>query len=206
MATQSQQLHVDSDGKRTSAVWSDDGDGTNRWLLWSRNAILELVARTLDAAAGATDRGIMALAVRRDTPAGPSTDGDYASLSVNSTGHLLAARAVDGTDAPSLATNGQTAADDLVVKASAGRLHGVAGTVLSGEDGYILAIDATSQPSDGAVAAELTYPVAAASADVAVNIPLPGHAFGTGIVLVWSTTSATLTAGSAKLLLTAYYD
>lgn len=206
MATQGAALHTDADSKRTSAVWSDDGNGTTRWLLWARNAILELLARTVDAAAGASDRGIMALAVRRDTAAGPSADGDYASLSVDSAGRLRSVVTRDTGDTPSMATNGQTAADDLVVKASAGTLWGIAGTVESGEDGYILAIDAASQPSDGAVAAELTYFVGAASAAQGVNIPVPGHAFGTGIVLVWSTTSNQLTAGSAKLRLTAYYD
>jgi hypothetical protein len=40
MPLQPAALHTDSDGKRTSAVYEDDGAGTDRWLLWIRDAVL----------------------------------------------------------------------------------------------------------------------------------------------------------------------
>ena len=201
MAQQSAQLHTDQDSKRTSAVYSDDGNGTSRWLLWSRNAILELLARAEDAAHVTADRGIMALAVRRDTPAaGSDTDGDYEALQTNDAGALRvsAGEPLDHTTSTALA-------DDLVVKASAGTLHHIEVTIASGADGYLQVHDATSQPADTAVP-ELVIPVRAASAEVHTTIALPGHVCGTGIVLVWSTTKTTLTAGAAAMFATAYYE
>ena len=191
------------DSKRTSSVWSDDGDGTSRWLLWSRNAITELLARTRDAAAGASDRGIMALAVRRDTPAGAGADGDYDPLSVDDLGRL---RTISQSQGDGLSHASSSAeADDLVVKASAGRLFLVTGYVASGEAGWVQVHDATSQPSNGATP-ELSWYMNAASTTQRLNIDVPGHLFGTGIVLCWSTTGPTLTAGSANMFMTAYYE
>lgn len=242
-APQSTDLHSDTNGVPTSAVFADGGDTTPRWLLWTRIAngghtafgattdaaitnpatngtligfIRGLLTKAATIAEGfkaedtahvSADVGVMPLAVRKDTAAASSgTTGDYEPLQTDSLGRLRTVAKRDSTDALSIATNAHTAADDLVVKASAGTLHSIVGTVLSGEDGFIMVIDAASQPANGAVAVEAIYTVGAATANVPVNIPLPGHACTTGIVIVWSTTSATLTAGGAKLLLTAYYE
>lgn len=81
-------LHTDSDNKKTSAVWADDGTGTSRWLLWARNALLESAIKVVDAAAGAADRGLNVLAVRRDAATGEGASGDYVRLTVDALSRL----------------------------------------------------------------------------------------------------------------------
>jgi len=163
------------------------------------------VGKAEDAAHVTGDTGVAALAVRRDTAASSAgTDGDYVTINTDATGRLRTVAARDVDDALSIAAS-SAAADDLVVKASAGTLYSIVGHIAAGEDGYVQVHDATSQPADTAVP-ELSYFVGAASAAQAVNIPLPGHACGTGIVVVWSTTAATLTAGAANMFVTAHYD
>lgn len=198
-------LHTDTDGKRTSAVWADDGTGSTRWLLWVRNAILERLEKAVDAAYTAGDRGLMALAVRRDTAAASSaTTGDYEPLQTDALGRLRTLARRDPTDSLSMTANAAQAAS-LVVKASPGTLHSIVGYVATGEDGWIQVHDAITAPSNGAVP-EVSYFVPAASAPQPVNVPLPGHVCGTGITLCWSTTGPTLTAGSANMMVAAHYE
>lgn len=158
-----------------------------------------------DAAHVTGDTGVMALGVRRDAAAASSgATGDYEPLQTDATGRLRTVARRDPTDTLSFVAN-VALRDDLVVKAAAGVLHSIVGAVISGEDGYIQVHDSATQPADTAVP-ELSYFVGAASDPQPVNIPLPGHVCTTGITLVWSSTAATLTAGTAKLFLTAYFE
>lgn len=205
MTTYGAQLNKDSDAKLTAAEYGDRGDGTNSWFMRMRSVILERIVKAEDAAHTSGDYGVMSLAVRKASAAASSgSDGDYEPLQTDATGHLRTVAKRDPDDALSLTAN-SAAASSLVVKASAGTLHSIVGSVASGEDGYIQVHDATAKPSDSAVP-ELSYFVPAASAAQPVNIPLPGHVCGTGITLVWSTTQATQTEGSAKMFVTGYYE
>lgn len=158
-----------------------------------------------DAAHSSGDVGVMALAVRRDTSAASSgTTGDYEPLQTDSGGRLRTLMKRDSTDTLSKAVNTALAAS-LVVKASAGVLHSIVGYVASGESGWIQVHDATSAPADTAVP-KMAYYVAAATAHVPVNIPLPGDVCATGVTLTWSTTGPTKTAGASKMMVAAYYE
>lgn len=205
MPAQGAALNTDTNAKLTSSEYGDRGDGTSSWFVRIRSAILERIVKAEDAAHASGDYGVMSLAVRRNTAAASSgSDGDYEPLQTDSTGRLRTLAKRDPSDALSVA-HMAALGDDLVVKASAGTLHSIVGYVASGEDGWIQVHDATSQPSDSAVP-ELSFFVAAADADQAVNVPLPGHVCATGITIVWSTTGPTLTNGDDKMMVAAYYE
>lgn len=149
--------------------------------------------------------GIPPLAVRRDTAASSAdAAGDWATFNVDANGRLYVLARRD-TDVGVNHTTMSALASSLQVKASAGVLHGIIGYVDSGEDGFIMVFDATADPGDGA-APDLRFPVNAASAAQGVQIPLPGHACSTGILVMWSTTGDTLTEGAAKLMITGHYE
>lgn len=84
--------------------------------------------------------------------------------------------------------------DDLVLKASPGNLYGL--QVLAGAvPGFVLLIDATAAPADGAVTPKKCWPLAAnAALTLAFSPPLR---FGTGIVAVFSTTGPFVKTASA---------
>lgn len=163
------------------------------------------VTKLEDAAHASGDAGVMSLAVRRDTAAASSgTTGDYEPLQTDSSGRLRTLVKRDPADALSIASTSALAAS-LVVKASAGTLHSIVGSVKVGQDGWIQVHNVTSLPADGVVPT-LSVFVGAASTDQSVNIPLPGHVCSTGIVVVWSTTQATKTLGAANLMISGYYE
>jgi len=155
-----------------------------------------------DAAHASGDAGVMSLAVRRDTAAASSdTTGDYEPLQTDAVGRLRTVATRDtSTAAGTTVANTTALAASLVVKASPGILHGVAGYTTTAQ--FIQVHDATSLPADTAVP-ELVIPVAA---DTFFNVPLPAHLCGTGIVICNSTTGPTKTIGGADTWLTAYYD
>jgi len=196
MAEQSQALHTDNAGKRTSAVWADDGDGTTRWLLWARNAVLELLARTVDAVAGATDRGIMALAVRRDTAAGPGTDGDYASLSVDSVGRLRVlddsvagypSGATPTTDASGVVSD--AAAVATLAAGGAGVTTYITGLIITGAGATAASVvDVTiAGVIDGTITLPVVIPAGVTTAITPLELtfpaPIPASAANTAIVV-----------------------
>lgn len=151
------------------------------------------------------DTGVPILAVRRDTAAvGSDTDGDYSTVNVDGSGRVRTLAKRDPDDDLSI-TAASAEVADLVVKASAGTLHSIVGYIASNQDGWIQVHDATSAPADTAVP-ELSFFVAAASAAVGVNIPLPGHVCATGITLSWSTTGPTLTSGGTNMMVAGYYE
>ena len=105
------------------------------------------LSKAVDAVAGLTDQGIMALVVRNDTLAAlAATDGDYAPLQVNATGALYVA--VDGT-----VTVTSTALTDIETNTNFGAVvgTGVEATALR----VTLATDSTGQVKLAAGAAEI---------------------------------------------------
>ena len=105
------------------------------------------LSKAVDAVAGLTDQGIMALVVRNDTLAAlAGTDGDYAPLQVNATGALYVA--VDGT-----VTVTSTALTDIETNTNFGAVvgTGVEATALR----VTLATDSTGQVKLAAGVAEI---------------------------------------------------
>lgn len=67
-----------------------------------------------DAASASGDTGLLALAVRRDAAAvGVDADGDYAALSVDSTGHLYTSAAQEGTWTVALSATDNAVLDSI---------------------------------------------------------------------------------------------
>lgn len=233
--TQSTTLNTDTDAKRTSSVYGDDGSGTSRWFQWKRTAdggdatigakadtavtdpttsssvvaILKgiLTANRLapagmlkaeDAAAVSGDAGVMALAIRRDTPASDvSAAGDYSPLHVDNLGRLrtTVGRTITNATNTALATS-------LVVKASAGTLYGLAGYSTVAQ--FLHLYDATALPADGAVP-KVVIPITAGT-PFSIDFGVYGRTFATGIVAGISTTGPTKTVGAANTWIDAQYE
>ncbi len=86
MTTFGAALHQDTNGRKTSSTYGNAGDGVDDWYTPVRLRGLE---KAEDAAHASGDLGVMALAVRRDSPTtSAGTDGDYSPLSVDSLGRL----------------------------------------------------------------------------------------------------------------------
>lgn len=149
-----------------------------------------------DAAATSGDYGHFALAIRRDAQVADAADGDYTGIHVDSLGRLQTADRNQTSE-----INVSALDDDLVVKASAGRLFGFAGYSTTSQ--FIQVHDATSLPADTAVP-ELVFPIVA-NAPFSIDIPR-GHPCTVGIVIANSTTGPTLTSGAADTWITAYYE
>lgn len=90
-------------------------------------------------------------------------------------------------------------ADSLVLKASAGSVYNV--YMLAPSNGWLLLIDATAKPSNGAVAPMACAPVVAGKATSIAYIPIPAWATN-GAVAVFSTGADcfNLTASNATFI------
>lgn len=86
-------LNTDSGGVYTAADYGDRGDGTNAWVqaVRIRDVAAAGILKAEDAAHASGDAGVMALAVRANTPAATAADGDYVPLLVNTNGKLWVA-------------------------------------------------------------------------------------------------------------------
>lgn len=114
MTTQPAVLHEDQNGRVTSAQYADDGSGSSGWFIPVRLRALE---KAEDVAHTSGDAGVMALAVRKDTPAAlAGTDGDYSPLLTNVNGRLWVAGAHREDDA---AASGDTGVHLLGVRRDA---------------------------------------------------------------------------------------
>lgn len=137
---------------------------------------------------------------RMDTPVASAADLDVIHLNGDDGGRL---RVLDTRDKaagfPTVAKN-TALATNLVVKASAGRLHQLIG--YSTVSQFIQVHDASSLPADTAVPVAV-YPIVAG---VGFNIPLAALSCTTGIVVCISTTGPTKTIGAANTFVTALYD
>ena len=149
-----------------------------------------------DSAAVSGDTGVMALAVRRDTPTADGAAGDYVPLHVDSTGRLRVG-VVELTNATSTALEASR-----VVKASAGRLYGAAGYSTSA--GFLHIYNSTSLPADGGTPV-VAFPITA-DTPWSIEYGVNGRVFSTGIVIGLSSTGPTKTLGSASLWIDAQYE
>jgi hypothetical protein len=149
-----------------------------------------------DAVAASGDDGKFILAIRRDTQTSDAAAGDYHGLHVDANGRLRTADRNECSVAKVSALD-----NDLVVKASAGKLFGFAGYTTTAQ--YIQIHNAASAPSDGAVP-ELPFPVEA-NKPFSFWLPTP-HPCATGIYLCNSTSGATKTLGGNDTWITAWYE
>jgi hypothetical protein len=158
------------------------------------------VGKAEDAVAASGDTGVMALAIRRDSPTSDAAAGDYHALHVDSLGRL---RSTVSTAAPSNATTTAYAAS-LVVKASAGRLFKLSGYNSAGSAQFIQVFNSTTVPANGTAPVVLiTVP---ASSNFTIDFGLTGRQFATGISVCNSSTGPTKTIGSADCWFDAQYD
>jgi hypothetical protein len=151
-----------------------------------------------DAVAVSGDTGVMALAVRRDTPTSDAAAGDYHALHVDALGRLRvveAARELTNATTTALASS-------LVVKATPGTLYGIQGYTTAAQ--FIHLYNATSLPADAAVPV-VVIPVEA-DKPFSIDFGKYGRAFSTGIVVGNSTTGPTKTLGAANTWIDAQYE
>lgn len=179
------------------------------------------------------DTGVFVLARRADTASSSAgTDGDYAALNTDSTGHLhsaegFAAQAENNADKVihtafrAISSNTGVVSTDIsaaleassVTKAAAGRLYGMRGYVDStaaSDTYYILFMNATSLPSDGAVSLLVSgVPIVhTTGTDTPFTIdftPIGGIYASTGIVSCLSTTALTKTIAGSYLNTVTFY-
>jgi len=187
--------------KADAAVTDPTASGTLIALIKGLLTRLSVGANSLtkaeDAVAASGDAGVMALAVRRDTPTSDAAAGDYHALHVDSLGRL---RIVDDSPQPSNATS-TALATNLVVKASAGTLYEVRG--YSTVTQFLQIHNTTSLPADTAVPA-VVIPITA-GAHFAVSFGRRGRSFSTGITICNSSTGPTKTIGAADTWVDAQY-
>lgn len=193
-------------GIKTSGTYDDRGDGTDDWFQYAKIANggdVALGATTAAAVTNPASAGSL-IALVKGWLTGLGQVGDTAVTNPSSSGSLIALlKGLLAGGQPTVPAH-DTAVASLVVKASAGTLHSIVGTVAAGADGYLQIHDAASLPSNGAEP-EFTFPVGAASADQPVQVAFPGHVCSTGIVVAWSTTRDTLTIGSGVLSILCHY-
>jgi hypothetical protein len=108
-------------------------------------------------------------------------------------------------------THGQTAAlaSSLVAKASAGVLGGYqvsADSTLSAAAWWVVVLDATSFPSNGAITPAECAAVPSGTTSYSVNEPVPGITMATGIVVGVSTTGCFTLTSSAHAFISAKYQ
>lgn len=210
MAVQGASLNTDADGKRTSAVWSDDGAGTSRWLLWSRNAILERVVKAISSAYAATAYGMTVVAVRRDTAAASSdVTGDYEPLQTDALGRLRTTTPVVRAGGTGIAaSSGNVAASAAVATLPAG--GAAVTTYITGFEvtaggataaaNVTVAITGTTNTLSFTFTAPAGATLAAAPLIVAFPEPIPASAANTAIVV----TVPSLGAGNTHATVTAH--
>lgn len=153
------------------------------------------LGKAIDAVAGASDVGVMALAKRRDTPSTITpADGDVAPLHVDSMGRLQIAPAVNptpttsgGCDSSSTISAG-TSADEVVVKASAGQVYGIRISNINASPRYVKFYNAASAPTPG-VGTPVRRVMVPGNQRIDLVFPL-GIAFSTGIAFAMVTGAA----------------
>lgn len=186
-----------------------------------------------DAAHASGDTGVMLLSKRTDTAAtSAGTDGDYATINTDGNGatwvrELQRALAENNTDSVihtafrAITSSTGTVSTDIsaaleassVTKASSGRLYGMVGYVdgtLASGTYYILFMNASSLPADGAVTLLVSaVPVVhTTGTPTLVNVDfsnIGGIYASTGIVACISTTALTKTIGGAYLNTVIFY-
>jgi hypothetical protein len=169
------------------------------------------LAKAEDAAHTSGDKGLMALAVRKDTAAAlAGTDGDYIPLIVDATGQLyvkadvpaadvsgdsvaaaLGARATPGADMTGLTalrTISGASTNATSVKASAGQLYWLHVVNMNAAVRYLKFYNKASSPTVGTDTPVYTFPIPASTtgAGFVLSFPVP-ITFATGIALAITT-------------------
>lgn len=187
---------------KTSAEYGTDGTGTNRWVQWARNAILERVVKAADAVAASGEYGIPALAVRRDAAAADAgTTGDYSRLAVDALGRLRAVvtlarggatriRGASGNVAnasavATLAAGGASVTTYITgfeVTAAGATAGAVVNVTVTGTTGgtltYVYAIPTGATVAAAPLVVEFPDPIPASAVNTAIAVTLP--ALGAG--------------------------
>ncbi len=112
-----------------------------------------------------------------------TTDNTFAAVQCDVNGRLLV---TPGSSAAATAaatiTGSGAAANSLVLKASAGNLFSVTATNLTATAGFLVVLNATAAPADGAIVPLACVPVAA-NGTATISYPTPAR-FTTGITVV----------------------
>lgn len=140
-----------------------------------------------DTAAADGSYGSASLWVRSDTNVSSvSANRDYINPVTDQYGNNKTSETpTDLAGACPTTTSTAAVAGSLILKASAGNLYGY-NVVAGASAGYLMLFNSTTVPADGAVTPLKCIPIAAnAGIDRSFDIP---RRFGTGIVLVFSTT------------------
>jgi hypothetical protein len=189
--------------KADAAVTDPTASGTVVAILKGLLTTLRLspagILKAEDAAAASGDSGVMALAIRRDSPTSDAAAGDYHGLHVDALGRLRALTRLDELNPTNATTT--ALAETLVVKAAAGKLYGVQGYTAA--DGFVQVHNKASAPASTNVPV-LVIPVLA---DTPFSLDLGyGRAFPTGIAVGFSSVGPTFTGGGSSMWIDAQYE
>lgn len=153
-----------------------------------------------DGAHASGETGVFVLGVRRDAVTSGAADGDYVSLNIDANGHLYVIPAIGALAGASIVSSSAYEASK-VIKNAAGTLLSLVGYNSKASAQWIQVFNSATVPADTAV--PIYSFLVQATSNFALDVPIVGMPFTTGIAVSNSSTGPTKTIGSADVFFTA---